>query len=121
MAKFVHFDLPVDDLGRAKEFYEKLFDWKFNHIPEMNYYLIETTGPDGSKGLGGGMGKRNGDQRIMNYIGVESVDEMVKKIIEHGGKAINPKLPVPGMGYMAICEDTEGNIFGLWEENKEAK
>ena len=26
-----------------------------------------------------------------------------------------------GMGYLANCIDTEGNFFGLWEENKEAK
>ena len=33
MPTIVHFDLPVDDLERAKKFYEKLFDWKFNQVP----------------------------------------------------------------------------------------
>ncbi len=30
-------------------------------------------------------------------------------------------MPVPGWSYLAVCFDTEGNIFGLWEENENAK
>jgi len=41
MPTIVHFDLPADDVERAKKFYEKLFDWKFDKVP-MPYYLIET-------------------------------------------------------------------------------
>ncbi len=38
-----------------------------------------------------------------------------------GGKTIVPKMAVPGMGYLAVCLDTENNTFGLWEDNPEAK
>jgi predicted enzyme related to lactoylglutathione lyase len=43
MPTIVHFDLAADDIERAKKFYEKLFDWKFNRVqmPEP-FYLIET-------------------------------------------------------------------------------
>ena len=43
---------------------------------------------------------------------VEATSEKVKSI---GGTVAMGKSPVPGMGYFAICEDTEGNTFGLWE------
>jgi signal transduction histidine kinase len=45
-----------------------------------------------------------------------------KKIIEvHGGKIVVSKMAVPGMGYFAVCHDTENNSFGIWESNESAK
>ena len=118
MASFVHFDLPADDLERAKKFYEDLFKWKFSGVPGMDYFFIDT----GVGGLKGGMGKRGSpEQKITNYIGVDSVDEYIEKVKAAGGKVLSPKMTVPGWGYIAVCTDTEGNTFGLWEENREAK
>ena len=57
----------------------------------------------------------------MNYIDVDSVDGYVKKIGELGGRVVVPKMAVPGQGYTAVCLDTEGNFFGLWQDDKEAK
>lgn len=34
------------------------------------------------------------------------------------GKVLMPRIPVPGFGALAICADTEGNVFGLWEDEK---
>ena len=107
---------------RAKKFYESLFGWKFKSVPGMDYHFIETSFPDGKPGIAGGMGKRTApDERITNFIGVDSVDEYLKKVGELGGKVMRPKIPVPGWGYLAVCMDTEGNTFGLWQEDKEAK
>jgi predicted enzyme related to lactoylglutathione lyase len=60
-------------------------------------------------------------QQISNYIDIPSVDEYEAKIKELGGSVLASKAPVPGMGYFALCMDTEGNVFGIWEENKEAQ
>ena len=58
MPTIVHFDLPADDPERAKRFYEKLFDWKFNKVPMPTpYYLIETKDLEGNPGVGAGWGK----------------------------------------------------------------
>lgn len=119
MPTIVHFDLPADDTDRAKKFYSRLFGWNFVAPPGFpDFYLIETTDLEGKPALGGGMGKRGSpDQRIMNYIGVPSLEEYCKKVEQFGGKVIIPKMIVPKFGYMAVCRDTEGNSFGLWQDD----
>jgi uncharacterized protein len=58
-------------------------------------------------------------QGITNYIDVRSVNEY-SKVERLGGKIEVPKMPVKGMGYFAVCLDTENNTFGIWETNSEA-
>ncbi len=121
MSAIVHFDVPVEDVVRAKKFYSTLFGWKFDAFPDMQYNLITTTNLDGSPGVGGGMGKRmEPSQRIMNYFGVTSLDAAMKQVKSLGGKVLTEKMAVPGMGFLATCMDTEGNTFGLFEENIQA-
>jgi predicted enzyme related to lactoylglutathione lyase len=122
MPAIVHFDVPTEDVERAKKFYSALFGWKFESFPEMQYYLFTTTNLDGTKGVGGGMGKRMApSQRMMNYFGVPSVDAAMKQVLSLGGKVLTEKMAVPGMGFLANCMDTEGNLFGLWEETTQAR
>lgn len=122
MPTIVHFDVPSDDPQRAKQFYETIFGWHFEGPPGMDdYYLIGTKDLDGKQGVGGGLGKR-GDpsQRITAYFGVDDMDGYSKKVEAYGGKVAQPKMTVPGWGYLTICIDTEGNTFGLWQEDKHA-
>ncbi|MDD1656410.1 MAG: VOC family protein [Methanomicrobiales archaeon] len=123
MPTIVHFDLPAEDLARARKFYGELFGWTFVRPPApMEYYLIMTTGLDGSPGVGGGMGKRGApDQRMTNYFGVPSIDQYLEKAKALGATVVMPKNTVPYFGYLAICVDTEGNPFGLWEEDPKAR
>ena len=119
MPTVMHFEIPADDIERAKSFYSKLFGWEIKEIPGMDYWIITTSG---EKPLGGGMMKRqNPQQPIINYIDVPSVDKYTAEIEKLGGKVILPKTAVPEMGYFAICLDTEKNTFGIWEDNKSAK
>src|SRR5512137_699767 len=110
MSAIVHFDVPAEDTARARKFYEQLFGWKYESWPGMDFYLISTKNLDGTPGVGGGLGKRmDSSQRMMNYFGVQSIDAAMKKVTSLGGKLITGKMPVPGMGYLANCIDTEGN------------
>ena len=119
MPTLVHFEIPADDIDRARKFYSELFGWEINHIPEMDYWLITTSG---EKAIGGGMMKRmNPEQSITNYIDVPSVDDYAAKIEALGGKVVMPKTAVPGMGYFLIFMDPENNPLGIWEDNKDAK
>ncbi|HHN81978.1 MAG TPA: VOC family protein [Methanomicrobia archaeon] len=118
MPKIVHFDLPADDLERARKFYTGLFGWTFEKLP-MDYFLITTSDEKGS--LGGGMGKRGDpEQGITNFIGVEGIEDYMRRVEKAGGSVISPKQTVPGWGHMALCADTEGNVFGLFEEDASA-
>ncbi|MFC2036005.1 VOC family protein [Chloroflexota bacterium] len=123
MPTIVHFDVASDHPERAKKFYEGLFGWKMESPPGMtDYYLIETKNLNGEKGVRGGLGKRGEPgQKITSYIGVNSIEEYTAKVEKLGGKVIQSKMTVPGWGYLAICFDTEDNMFGLWKEDKDAK
>jgi hypothetical protein len=123
MPTIVHLDIAADDVERAKKFYMNLFDWPMDMPPGMaDYYLFETKDLEGKPGIGGGLGKRGEPgQRITTYFGVSSVDEYATKVQKAGGIVLQPKMPVPGWGYLTICLDTENNMFGLWQEDKNAK
>ncbi|MDD1751689.1 MAG: VOC family protein [Methanotrichaceae archaeon] len=118
MSAIVHFEIPFDEAERAKKFYKELFGWKMEEFaPGMGYWVITT-----QEDTGGGMMKRQQpDQKIVDYFGVSSVLESSAKVEKLGGKTLMPKMAVPKMGYFAICMDTEGNVFGLWETDPHAK
>lgn len=121
-ANIVWFEIPADDVGRARTFYSKLFGWKLNKFPmPMEYWHIDTGGADASPD--GGLMKRQGPQQqgITNFISVPAVDKYMDKVQKLGGKICMPKTAVPEMGFFAICQDTENNTFALWEMSKDAK
>ena len=117
MTGIVHFEIPVDDMQRAKAFYSNLFGWNIAGIPGMDYMMIDIYGAPG----GGMMKRMHPNQRMINYIGVPSVDEYAAKVEKLGGKIIVPKKAVPGMGFFIVCVDTEDNAFGIWEMDPAAK
>lgn len=121
MATIIHFDISVNDMQRAKRFYEQLFGWKISSFPgsPVEYYYIETQSPTGEKGIGGGMAKREkAYQKITNFVQVDSIDVSMARVKELGGKIIEPKTAIPTVGYICVCEDTEDNVIGLIEEVK---
>jgi len=125
-SSLVWFEIPADDLGRAKTFYGKLFGWKIAPISGMplpaggEYFHIDTGGPDASPD-GGLMPRQHSDQRITNYVIVPSVAKAAAKVEKLGGKICVAKTAVPKMGYFVVCQDTEGNAFALWERSERAK
>ncbi|MBV9488332.1 MAG: VOC family protein [Verrucomicrobia bacterium] len=122
MASIVWFEIPADDVERAKSFYGALFGWKIEKLPgPMEYWHIDTGGSDDSPD--GGLMKRQEPQQqgITNYISVESVDESAAKVEKLGGKICLGKTAVAEMGYFVLCQDPENNTFALWERNEHAK
>ncbi len=112
------FEIAADDLDRARRFYSELFGWKIEEfpVPFRKDYLLIRTG-DGNA-IAGGLTKRRDPQQItVNYIDVPSTDKYIVKVKRLGGKVLVPKTAVPGMGYFVVCEDTEDNAFGIWEDD----
>ena len=117
----VWFEIPADDTKRAGTFYKKLFGWKINPMPHMEeYFHMDTGGPDASPD-GAIMKRMHPQHGITSYVSVPSVAKFIIKIEKLGGSICKPKTAVSGMGYFAICRDTEGNEFALWEMSEKAK
>jgi predicted enzyme related to lactoylglutathione lyase len=122
MPRPVHFDLTVDNPERAMNFYKDIFGWKFEKWNGPMEYWMVTTGDEKEPGINGGLSKRSeSTMPNMNTIGVSSVDKFSKMVQDKGGKVLIPKTPIPGIGWFATCQDTEGNIFGIIEEDRTAK
>ena len=119
MPRVIHFEITADDPGRAVKFYEKVFGWKIDKWGAMDYWLA-TTGPDNQPGINGAIMTRETQRTTVNTIGVSSVDEFAKKIVDAGGKVVTPKTAILGVGYFAYCVDTEGNVFGIMENDTKA-
>jgi predicted enzyme related to lactoylglutathione lyase len=118
-ASIVWFEIPADNIARAKSFYTKLFGWKIKKFPgpmKMPYWHIDTGGADASPD-GGMMGRQSAEERITNFVMVPSVDQAVAKVQKLGGKILRQKSAVPHMGYFAVCRDTENNVFAIWERD----
>jgi predicted enzyme related to lactoylglutathione lyase len=115
----VHFEIPADDLKRAKKFYEKAFGWKITDPWKMKYFIVETK-DKGKDGINGGLMERKmPGQVFMNYISVDSIDNFLKKVEKAGGVVAVPKTEIgEGMGWIAAFKDTEGNIMGFHESPK---
>ena len=122
MNRVEHFDLYADDPERAGKFYSDVFGWKIQKWEgPMDYWMVQT-GPSDQPGIDGGISKRqDSSDRIINTIGIPSVDEFTDKITAAGGRILAPKSAIPGVGWFAMCMDTEGNKFGIMEENPEAR
>jgi len=120
-SSIVWFEIPADDPKRAQKFYTSMFGWKIKPMPHAkDYWHIETGGPDAAPD-GGMLTRKHETQPITNYISVASVTKGAAKVQKLGGAVCMPKTAVPGMGYFAICRDTEGNEFALWEMSEKAK
>jgi uncharacterized protein len=122
-ASIVWFEIPADNVERAKKFYGAMFGWKIEKFPSAvseDYWHIDTGGGDDTPD-GGLMKRMYPQQPITNYVLVPSVDDAAAKVEKLGGKIMKPKTEVPNMGRFVICRDTENNEFALWETNMDSK
>ncbi len=121
MDKVVHFEIPADNIERAKKFYQTLFGWKINDVPNMNYSIVHTVEvdeknmPKESGAINGGMYKRETEDTPVVVIDVKSVDDSLKKLKKAGGSVAAPKQSIQDMGYYAKIKDTEGNVIGIFQ------
>ena len=120
MPQEIHFDIPIDQPQRAERFYSQLFGWSTQKVPvpDMDYWVIRAAEGDA---LGGLIKRSEPGQVPINYYTVPSIDEALGKVQELGGRVTVPKAAIPHVGYNAQCSDTEGNTFGLWENDRNAR
>jgi uncharacterized protein len=135
MNRVIHFEIHAADPERAAKFYRDVFGWKIEEwkipgveVPKENRYWLVGTGSEKEPGINGGILFRRSappaeGQAVNAYvctIGVPSLDECVGKAVAAGASIALPKMPIKGVGWLAYCKDTEGNIFGMMQEDKNA-
>ena len=126
MARVIHFEIHAENPERAIKFYKNLFGWEFKKWDGPQVYWLITTGPDSQPGINGGLVERRGKidgTAVIAYVctvDTASVDDSVRKAQAEGGSVALPKMPIPGVGWLAYCKDTEGNIFGLMQPDPRA-
>jgi predicted enzyme related to lactoylglutathione lyase len=121
MPRVIHFEIGVDEPDRAIDFYSGVFGWKVDKWEGPQSYWMVSTGDNSQFGIDGAFSRRVPDfPPTTNIIEVDSVDAYSGKIVAGGGKMIHPKNAIPGVGYAAYFQDTEGNICGIFQADKNA-
>jgi len=122
MPRVVHFEIPAENPERAVKFYKTVFGWKIEKWEGPMEYWLVMTGEDKEPGINGAIMEKSDYVAVTtNTVGVASYEDAVKKIVEAGGKVLMPKMAVPGIGYMTYCKDTEDNVFGIMQNDPNAK
>jgi len=118
---FVHVELNTSDPARAKEFYQKLFDWKLQDVPMPGgetYTMIDVGG-----GTGGGImkSKQPGTPSFwLAYIDVDDIQASTKRAKELGGKVMLDVTEVGDFGFMSVITDPTGAHVAMWKAKKKA-
>jgi uncharacterized protein len=132
MNRVIHFEIHASEPEKLATWYKNIFRWEMKKFanPMMEYWIIMTA-PEDSKepGINGGILKRRGPapkegnfvSSFVCTIHVPSVDEYMDKVVSSGGKTALSKMAIPGLAWLAYCIDIDGNIFGIYEDDKNAK
>ena len=126
MPRVVHFEIHAGDCERAAKFYKTVFGWEFQKWEGPTEYWMVITGSDDQPGINGGLMPRRGEidgQAVIAYVctaDVSSVDNSAETVQSNGGQVVVPKMPIPGIGWLVYCKDTEGNIFGIMQSDANA-
>ncbi len=118
----VWFEIYVEDLKRAKKFYEQVLDLKLSELPipddvkdemEMLAFPMEMEQDGASGALVKMKGFDAGGNSTIVYFRSEDCSIEENKIKKAGGKVFKTKQSLGEYGFMVLASDTEGNMFGI--------
>ncbi len=108
-----YIELSAQDPAASDKFYAQVFDWKIEAAPGMDYRMFTAEGgPSGGFVKPDGKMYKPGD--VIVYIDTDDIDSTLKKIQAAGGKVLQPKTDIPGVGWFAFFADPGGNRIGLF-------
>lgn len=113
------FDIYVSDMQRAVTFYEQVFQQKLEQIgdPTGETQMMGFPTDMQRYGAGGALVKANharpGLGGTLVYFSVDDCAVEQSRVADAGGKVARPKFSIGDFGWVTLCEDTEGNMFGL--------
>ena len=115
--EMVHLEIPAGDTATARQFWGGLFGWQFQAFDgsPTEYHTARF-----SETQGGAVMAADGAARGPRvYFDVDDINAANAKVNELGGSS-GDALPVPGMGWFSVCQDNQGNEFGLWQTDSNA-
>ena len=124
--RLTHFAIYTDDLERAKKFYRQVFQWGFASFGSPDFLQIKDRDTEAGELIGAlQSGKFSPLQEKITglecTIGVENVDETIRRIQNGGGEVLLPKTAIPYVGWITKFLDTEGNLLCAMEYNTAAR
>lgn len=121
----VWFEIYVEDLKRAKKFYEAVLKVELSEMPmpeseeamEMLFFPMEEQGEGAAGALVKMQGFEAGGNSTLVYFGSEDCSIEEGRVEAAGGKVIQPKQSIGEHGFMVLAQDTEGNMFGVHSQS----
>jgi predicted enzyme related to lactoylglutathione lyase len=110
----MHFELIAKNTKKLKDFYGKLFGWRAEDYPGMDYAMLHA---DPKRGINGGVGSdATGLPAGMGmYVQVDDVERFLAQARNLGAtKVLQEPYDIPNVGRFAVFTDPEGNRIGLW-------
>jgi predicted enzyme related to lactoylglutathione lyase len=122
--EIVHVEFPSADADRAQKFWSELFGWSFegSGMPDIDYlagidYRVARTGEQTTAAVFAC--QKHSAGAPVYYYTVDDIEAARAKIGQLGGQA-EEKTPIPNMGWLASCKDSEGNAFHIWQVDSAA-
>ena len=109
----VHVEISSNDLPSTKRFFNTVFGWKIQDIPEMNYSMFQASGaPHGGftppqAGMPAG---------TLNHILSNDIVATARKIEQNGGAILVPKTEIPKIGWFAVFREPGGAVLALYQD-----
>ncbi len=113
------FDIYVDDLNRAVAFYETVLGRTLEPMgdPTGESQMMSFPAEMSAYGAGGALTKSPhagpGVGGTIIYFSVEDTAIPQERVADAGGIVIRPKFSIGEFGWVTLCQDTEGNMFGM--------
>ncbi|MDG0818191.1 VOC family protein [Bdellovibrio svalbardensis] len=115
------FEIYVDDMTRAKKFYESVFSTTLERLNNPEVELWSFPGNVNSYGAPGALvkipGVAAGGNSVLVYFSCADCSLEEKRVTEFGGKVEKSKFAIGQYGFISLVYDTEGNMFGLHSMN----
>jgi predicted enzyme related to lactoylglutathione lyase len=112
---FVHVELATTDLGKAKAFYQQLFDWTLQDMDAGGRpYTVIRVG----EGTGGGMMLHpiaGAPSAWLPYVLVDDIAAATARAKSLGATILRDVMPIADIGWLSIIVDPTGATLGLWQ------
>ena len=127
MGRVIHFEIQASNPQAMMKFFTELLGWKFTQWGDIDFWMIDT-GQTDQPGINGGLMPRRGPvptegQSVNAYVctvQVDSLDNTLTKALTLGATVAVPKMPIPGVGWLAYIKDPDGSILGLMQPDTSA-